>query len=97
MRDVPLPSQMDWTQVPGLSNEGRSRMSKGAPRSLGEAESLPGVTPGDVETLWAWLEAKRNKKVEADPETASGFNIKTSQTSQAHCPAYLRGELKRQF
>ena len=62
MRDVPLPSQMDWTKVPGLSNEGRGRMAKGAPRSLGEAESLPGVTPGDVETLWAWLESNRQHK-----------------------------------
>ena len=59
-----LPSQMDWTMVPGLSNEGRGRMAKGAPRSLGEAESLPGVTPGDVETLWAWLESNRSKQVE---------------------------------
>ena len=62
MRDVPLPSQMDWTKVPGLSNEGRSRMAKGDPRSLGEAEALPGVTPGDVETLWAWIESKRKQE-----------------------------------
>ncbi|TVR42521.1 MAG: tRNA uridine-5-carboxymethylaminomethyl(34) synthesis enzyme MnmG [Planctomycetota bacterium] len=60
LRDLTLPSQLQWSEVPGLSNEGRSRLQRGAPRTLGEAEALPGVTPGDIETLWAWLQSGRS-------------------------------------
>ncbi|TVR12519.1 MAG: tRNA uridine-5-carboxymethylaminomethyl(34) synthesis enzyme MnmG [Planctomycetota bacterium] len=58
MRDVPLPADMDWQAVPGLSNEGRGRLRTAQPRSLGAAHSLPGITPADIETLWAWLQSR---------------------------------------
>jgi len=46
-----LPDDLDFSQVGGLSNEMIQRLSKGRPRTLGQAGRLPGVTPAAVVAL----------------------------------------------
>lgn len=48
---VPLPEDVDWTQVQTLSWEVRERLMKHRPRTLGQVARLPGVTPAAIDTL----------------------------------------------
>ncbi len=42
---------LDYNTVPGLRAEARQQMSRFAPRSLGQAQRLSGITPADVTVL----------------------------------------------
>ncbi|MCS6947676.1 MAG: tRNA uridine-5-carboxymethylaminomethyl(34) synthesis enzyme MnmG, partial [Steroidobacteraceae bacterium] len=46
-----LPPDLDYAQVPGLSNEVRQKLSAARPQTLGQAARLPGVTPAAVSIL----------------------------------------------
>lgn len=43
--NVPLPDAMDYTAMPGLSNELRGKLSLIRPRTLGQAGRIEGMTP----------------------------------------------------
>jgi tRNA U34 5-carboxymethylaminomethyl modifying enzyme MnmG/GidA len=49
-----------------LSTEGRQRLAQRRPRTLGEAESLPGVSQVDLETLWAAIAGRTKRAAGAD-------------------------------
>lgn len=57
-RDLALPEDLDYAAITAISFEGRQRLGAKRPRTLGEAQSLPGVTAADIETLWAVLQAR---------------------------------------
>ena len=61
-RDLPLPENLDLTAITTLSSEGRTTLIKRAPRTLGEAGSLPGVSQVDVETLWAVIQGRTRRQ-----------------------------------
>lgn len=46
-----LPSDLDFDQIGGLSNEVREKLTAAAPRTLGAAARVPGVTPAAVTAL----------------------------------------------
>jgi tRNA uridine 5-carboxymethylaminomethyl modification enzyme len=72
-RDLPLPADLDFTAVTTLSTEGRLRLIKSRPRTLGEASSLPGVSVVDMETLWSALQARnRRHPGPVEPDTTDG-------------------------
>jgi tRNA uridine 5-carboxymethylaminomethyl modification enzyme len=54
-------SEVDYSAVPGLSNEARSRLEAARPRTVGQAGRLDGVTPAALGILAAYLrrEARR--------------------------------------
>lgn len=52
---VPIPSDLDFSQVPGLSNEVREKLVDVQPTSLGQASRIQGVTPAAITNLWMWL------------------------------------------
>jgi len=54
-----LPGDVDYFSVPGVSMEGRQRLSKTRPSSVGQAMRIPGVSPADVTALLIYLEQKR--------------------------------------
>ena len=57
-RDLPLPLDLDLTTCAAISHEGRQKLAKAKPRTLGEAETIPGVTQADIETIWALMQGR---------------------------------------
>ncbi|MEX2496393.1 MAG: tRNA uridine-5-carboxymethylaminomethyl(34) synthesis enzyme MnmG [Woeseia sp.] len=48
---LPLPQDLDYGRVAGLSNEARQRLEIARPATLGQASRLEGVTPGVVSLM----------------------------------------------
>jgi tRNA uridine 5-carboxymethylaminomethyl modification enzyme len=58
-----IPADINYSQLYGISHEGKQRFSEIRPISLGQAKRIPGVTPSDVTALLIHLEKiKRSKK-----------------------------------
>ena len=53
-----LPRDLDYWDVPGLSNEIREKLSKKRPDSIGLASRIPGVTPAALTALRIYLKKK---------------------------------------
>jgi tRNA uridine 5-carboxymethylaminomethyl modification enzyme len=53
-----IPSGFDFQAIRGLSHEGREKLARIQPRSIGQAARIPGVTPADVAILTVWIEGK---------------------------------------
>ncbi len=51
-----LSDDLDYGQVPHLSNEGRAKLASVRPASLGQASRIAGVSPADLTVLMVWLE-----------------------------------------
>ena len=56
--ETPLPGDLDYTTVAGLSNEVRQRLAAARPDTLGQASRLPGVTPAAVSVLLVHLKRR---------------------------------------
>jgi len=54
----PLPSDIDFLQIPGLKMEAKQRFSEIQPKTLGQAARIAGITPADVAVLSIWLKKK---------------------------------------
>ncbi len=50
-----IPGDIDYEKIPGLSREGRDKMQRLQPRSLGQASRISGVTPADISVLLVYL------------------------------------------
>lgn len=58
-----IPADIDYSQLYGISHEGKQRFSEIRPVSLGQAKRIPGVTPSDITALLIHLEKiKRSTK-----------------------------------
>jgi tRNA uridine 5-carboxymethylaminomethyl modification enzyme len=68
-----LPDSLDYTELPGLSNEARHKLQTSRPRSIGHAARLDGMTPAALTLLAAHLKRRRHS---APPRAAR------SQTSE---------------
>ncbi len=55
LEQTPLPPDLDYGAVRGLSNEVRQKLSEQRPASVGHAARLPGVTPAAVSLLLVHL------------------------------------------
>jgi tRNA uridine 5-carboxymethylaminomethyl modification enzyme len=62
MESRPIPEGFDLAGVGGLSTEGREKLVRQQPRSLGQAARIPGVTPADISILMVALEAARRRQ-----------------------------------
>lgn len=54
-----IPSQIDYNDIRGLSNEARQRLKEVNPVSVGQASRISGVNPADISVLLIHLEQKR--------------------------------------
>ena len=50
-----VPVDFDYSKVKSLSTEGREKLSKVKPESIGQASRISGVTPSDVSILMVSL------------------------------------------
>jgi len=57
-----IPEGFDFNAVHGLSTEGRQKLAAQAPRSIGQAARIPGLTPADVSILLVALEARQRQE-----------------------------------
>jgi len=55
-------SDVDYSQVPGLSNEARSKLAAARPRTVGQAGRLDGLTPAALGILAAYLRREARRK-----------------------------------
>ena len=51
LEQILIPEDLDYSQLTGLSNELRERLSAIRPRSMGQASRLPGMTPAALSLL----------------------------------------------
>jgi len=51
-----VPDDLDYDEVPHLSNEARAKLAALRPASLGQASRIIGVSPADLTVLMVWLE-----------------------------------------
>jgi tRNA uridine 5-carboxymethylaminomethyl modification enzyme len=54
-----LPDDLDYTRVPGLSNEVRQKLIQVRPSTVGQAARIAGVTPAAVSILLVYLKSSR--------------------------------------
>jgi len=53
-----IPEGFDYEAVRGFSTEGREKLARARPRSVGQASRLPGVTPADLGVLLVAMRAR---------------------------------------
>ena len=58
LRGTPLPAELDYAVVRGLSNEVREKLSLARPATIGQAERIPGMTPAAVSQLLVHLKKR---------------------------------------
>jgi tRNA uridine 5-carboxymethylaminomethyl modification enzyme len=61
MENKRIPADLDYDGVYGLSFEGREKLKKLKPMSIGQASRISGVNPSDITVLMIYLETKRRK------------------------------------
>ena len=60
--DTPLPADMDYPGIVGLSNEAQQKLSAAVPLTLAQASRIPGITPAAVALLLIHLKKTRALK-----------------------------------
>lgn len=71
---TPLPENMDYTIVDGLSNEIKQKLSEQRPHNLGRAGRISGVTPAAVSLLLVYLKKRgllKKVKLRTDKQVAN--------------------------
>lgn len=66
LEHLPVPVELDYGAVRGLSNEARVNLRRVRPVTVGQAGRVAGVTPADVAGLMVHLEARRRQGVQAE-------------------------------
>jgi tRNA uridine 5-carboxymethylaminomethyl modification enzyme len=46
-----IPNTLDYTAIPGLSNELQQKLSKHGPATIAQASLIPGITPAAISLL----------------------------------------------
>ena len=57
-----LPENIDYEKLKGISLEGRQKLNKFKPRSIGQASRISGVSPADISVLLVYLQQLNSKK-----------------------------------
>ncbi len=63
LEKIPMPTDLDYAQIPGLSNEVCHKLSEVQPTSLGQASRISGVTPAAISLLMVYLKRLREYPV----------------------------------
>ena len=57
-----LSEDIDYEKINGISLEGRQKLNKTKPRSVGQASRISGVSPADISVLLVYLQQKNNEE-----------------------------------
>jgi tRNA uridine 5-carboxymethylaminomethyl modification enzyme len=57
-----IPDRANYTAMVELRAEAREQLSRVAPRTLGQASRIPGITPADITVLWVYLSGRRQAR-----------------------------------
>ena len=57
-----LPENIDYEQIKGISLEGRQKLNKFKPHSIGQASRISGVSPADISVLLIYLQQRNENK-----------------------------------
>lgn len=60
MEQLKIPEYIKYSELTGLSAEGRGKLEAISPATLGQASRIPGVPPADIQLLWVAIERGRN-------------------------------------
>ena len=58
---IMIPEDLDYSALSGLRLEAREKLKQIAPRTLGQAERISGVSPADINILTIYLKRKQTK------------------------------------
>jgi tRNA uridine 5-carboxymethylaminomethyl modification enzyme len=61
MERIKIPENLDYSSVPGLSNELVEKLSKISPMSLAQASRIDGITPAAISVIMIAISAQRRK------------------------------------
>jgi tRNA uridine 5-carboxymethylaminomethyl modification enzyme len=50
-----IPHQVDFTKILSISTEGRMKLAKIRPETVGEASRIPGISPSDISAILIYL------------------------------------------
>jgi len=51
LEDVRLPAYIDYASIVAISTEGRQKLERHRPETVGQASRIPGISPSDVNIL----------------------------------------------
>lgn len=51
LEDVKIPSTLDFESIKAISTEGRQKLMRHRPATIGQASRIPGISPSDVNIL----------------------------------------------
>lgn len=57
-----LPEDISYEEINGISLEGRQKLDKFKPYSIGQASRISGVSPADISVLLVYLEQKKKER-----------------------------------
>ncbi|OYV05774.1 MAG: tRNA uridine-5-carboxymethylaminomethyl(34) synthesis enzyme MnmG [Verrucomicrobiales bacterium VVV1] len=57
-----IPSDADYTAIPGLKKEAQVRLTTIRPETLGQAGRISGITPSDLAILSVWMERRERSE-----------------------------------
>lgn len=69
-----IPEDIDYYEIPGLSNEIREKLSKHRPLSIGQALRIPGVTPAAISAIQVYLKKRGLRTEKRDSEENPEIN-----------------------
>ena len=69
MEGKKIPRNMDYSSVPGLSNELKMKLTKVEPATIGQAERIPGMTQAAITAI---LVTMKKMEMEAAANKSSG-------------------------
>ena len=57
-----LPENINYEKINGISLEGRQKLNKTKPRSIGQASRISGVSPADISVLLVYLQQRNSEE-----------------------------------
>ncbi|MFQ6037562.1 MAG: tRNA uridine-5-carboxymethylaminomethyl(34) synthesis enzyme MnmG [Candidatus Aminicenantales bacterium] len=60
-----IPKSLDFRRIPGLTREAVESLEKRAPKTIGEAKRIPGITPASISTLHTYIRVLKHRRTKS--------------------------------